>query len=1510
MGIHRDSVVFCCCLTAIALPGGAAPAADGSDPAVSADTATVPLERILDDAHRKRDEVEACFEELDRRVPEVQVHDLRALGRTQLLRAESARTQGEAGEAIRLARLALVAWQTVIDRHLQFASTMVNVDDAVIPLRDSYRTLPEFYRRHAAPREARPDAIERYLRSSDAPRPRWIYFDSDREYYEPMMFGQEDKMARHRHATARLKFTLPGPVERAWVQAGFTKGGGVGVNGTEDVTGWARHVRGGRKYPITSLREGPNDVELGFYQPDQHFGMGAILRGGAVLKDGRVIPIVTGHGPWVVRIPGSDSEPAPRCLDMDDETMPHVDWAQGLSPRVVTPHSPWARPLAGGPLRVFAVVPRPLGRELIELRQRLDCRLNTMTEAEWHGPLHPDSLADRLDDPFDVAVVGACRWSAFPAAARRRLLERVRHGAGLVYFLTRETIEEMVDTFGPGTQTPVGAKQILHGVPLGSLAVFRHAEGRYRDQGPIITALEHGRGRVVLVAYPVDDSPHVAEGWLYGRASEASGLTPNTMTVAETEPLDYDYYFSLVSRAVLWAAQRLNTVDWTNSPARGEYTVRCNDVDASQPFDVRLRLRSRRYGVMCDQVDSTDGHDRAVTARFALSHLPAGEYFADQWLFHDNRVVDWHTTIVRVQGESLLRTVEATPAARGKGQTVPIQVHLASDLPAGDSLRAELVDFDGRIVARREFQPHGNRASGELPLHEKTTNVMFARVSVIRDGKAIESLEDRFHVRRVWDGEFLWSVWNGLGGPASMIRNQLWRGHMKALGVNALMPTPTTAWDRRVSTRVFEYDVFNMPYPPGVYELVSLEPRRHEALIEAHVQAAEWFAPGGPITYSLGDDMCLKKVDGNSQAYRDAYLAFLRDEYRDLSELNATWGTEWGQWQQLVPLAADAENADKWRVDVIPTGHPPTNRLDRPAQWMDECEFQEKTYLESLQTVAAAVRAKDPQARFTAEGVFAFSAYGGINWPALCRAFFSSGSYPDQKAWMYSGPYFRGREGFSSTWFGQYGGRMPDWHRWFTWHLAFLDQGAVFWWNSTLGGKCRSLARFTGILEPDYRFLEYGYQVGQDIRFLRRGLGKLLAHATPVYDPVAIVASQPSGRVTPEQGTALGTHLTAQAAWSELLEDLGLTPHWVTPDELVGGRLDRLGIKVLVLPRVVCISTAQAAAVAQFARAGGTVLADLRPGVRDERGNVVHPGKLQGLFGVEWADSAAPPQHGAALGMPGIYADPGLHITRADAAPAGLVGDIAVWIERSVGNGRAILLNFSVANYSSGGRMPPVNAYRTGPAGQRAERLRRLTGKTLLKSGVAPAVSLTDADRALPGLKRRYAIGSGQLLCILRPGPASGEYGGPERITVNLPAARHIYDTGRGEYVGMHRSFQADISNLRGRVFALLPERVAGIRLRATPNPVVAGDLLHYEISVARQGNAGAMHAIHLTLRDPAGKRRPLRTANVLTRNGRCTGTIQIAFNDAPGTWRLTAVDALTGLADSHLPAVLPTPAP
>ena len=43
-----------------------------------------------------------------------------------------------------------------------------------------------------------------------------------------------------------------------------------------------------------------------------------------------------------------------------------------LTRTVVTPHIPWAVPLAGGPVRVLVIAPRVYQRDTVELAQRLD----------------------------------------------------------------------------------------------------------------------------------------------------------------------------------------------------------------------------------------------------------------------------------------------------------------------------------------------------------------------------------------------------------------------------------------------------------------------------------------------------------------------------------------------------------------------------------------------------------------------------------------------------------------------------------------------------------------------------------------------------------------------------------------------------------------------------------------------------------------------------------------------------------------------------------------------------------------------------------------------------------------------------------------------------------------------------------------------------------------------------------------------------------------------------------
>jgi len=119
-----------------------------------------------------------------------------------------------------------------------------------------------------------------------------------------------------------------------------------------------------------------------------------------------------------------------------------------LTDQVVTPHTKWAKPYAGGALRVLSMMPRWQQRWTVELAQRMSVKYDTVMFAK-HSSLGRDSwvvdadgdpaLLRPLDDalaklakPLDCIVVSCLSASAIKPAIVDAILKQVENGAGLV----------------------------------------------------------------------------------------------------------------------------------------------------------------------------------------------------------------------------------------------------------------------------------------------------------------------------------------------------------------------------------------------------------------------------------------------------------------------------------------------------------------------------------------------------------------------------------------------------------------------------------------------------------------------------------------------------------------------------------------------------------------------------------------------------------------------------------------------------------------------------------------------------------------------------------------------------------------------------------------------------------------------------------------------------------------------------------------------------------------------
>ena len=131
----------------------------------------------------------------------------------------------------------------------------------------------------------------------------------------------------------------------------------------------------------------------------------------------------------------------------------YLDWGQAyFEPRdeVVTPHISWAKPLAGGPLKVLFITNHKSTREVIELAQRLDMDFEVFTSesSEVFAVKPPEYLEvgnTDLEDyerrlreklagakKYDVILMASINWDILPQWSRQNILSRIKKGTGFV----------------------------------------------------------------------------------------------------------------------------------------------------------------------------------------------------------------------------------------------------------------------------------------------------------------------------------------------------------------------------------------------------------------------------------------------------------------------------------------------------------------------------------------------------------------------------------------------------------------------------------------------------------------------------------------------------------------------------------------------------------------------------------------------------------------------------------------------------------------------------------------------------------------------------------------------------------------------------------------------------------------------------------------------------------------------------------------------------------------------
>ena len=302
-------------------------------------------------------------------------------------------------------------------------------------------------------------------------------------------------------------------------------------------------------------------------------------------------------------------------------------------------------------------------------------------------------------------------------------------------------------------------------------------------------------------------------------------------------------------------------------------------------------------------------------------------------------------------------------------------------------------------------------------------------------------------------------------------------------------------------------------------------------------------------------------------------------------------------------------------------------------------------------------------------------------------------------------------------------------------------------------------------------------------------------------------------------------------------------------------------------------------------RAGGVLVADVRPAIYDGHVKPLAKGQLDDVFGIrrtgfdnalrENGQVTVALERGGqeTLDLGKIRVDAGVRAD--DASAAGTAGEAPLFLTNLVERGRAVLLNLPMSSY------PALGSEGTPEIAARLWR-------TILESAqVSPAVMLTDdKGRRLRNVEiTRWTNGPVQIISVFR------HKGQAEPARMTLHHAMHAYDLKRHKSLGKKQTFRLTITPFRAMFFVLSPQRIKPVALK-TEGTVASGGVQRLTITSSLPQGQQAVK-VRVTL--PDGTIADWVDSPAIVDNEGATIDVPVAFNDPKGTWTVRATDLYTG---------------
>ena len=239
--------------------------------------------------------------------------------------------------------------------------------------------------------------------------------------------------------------------------------------------------------------------------------------------------------------------------------------------RLHLPHTPWAKPLPGGPVRTFFGSDKADHQVLwAALQDVIDLDARTYSVHGWGGATW--ALDEALARPFQLYILSPAIWDSLKPQQRSFILGQVHDGGAGFIMLAKPGGELQPDL------DPVLASKDDLSVQLTGY-VTRAVPMKTLQMPPDFTARLWGTGRALWIGW-ADFSP-------YPRLGDRSWQDPPTPWPFEAAE---DYALAAAVRIMLWTSQRDSQLSMQVSRDRIDgVTVRLSDDRAVDSVQVRMR---------------------------------------------------------------------------------------------------------------------------------------------------------------------------------------------------------------------------------------------------------------------------------------------------------------------------------------------------------------------------------------------------------------------------------------------------------------------------------------------------------------------------------------------------------------------------------------------------------------------------------------------------------------------------------------------------------------------------------------------------------------------------------------------------------------------------------------------------------------------------------------------------------------------------------------------------------